>query len=88
MRIAKHFSAEIAGRYGVTKLDAAMRYLRATRADEQPGDLLAVDVLVRMPNGRYKSLSLHRASAAQIEQAARTLEHNKSARSRGRIPRR
>jgi len=87
MRIASHFSAEIARRYGVTKLDAALRYLRATETDEQPGDLLASDILVRAPSGRYRSLPLHQASAAQIEQAARDLEQKRRARARSRIPR-
>ena len=87
IRIAEHFSTQIAARYGVTKLDAALRYLGATNADEQPGDLLAADVLVRMPNGRYQSIPLHEASATQIEQAARALEQSSTSRARGRIPR-
>jgi hypothetical protein len=39
MRIADHFNAEIARRYGPEKLDAAIRYLRATPVEERPGDL-------------------------------------------------
>lgn len=38
MRIADYFNAEIARRYGPEKLDAAIRYLRATPVEERPGD--------------------------------------------------
>ena len=41
LRIARHFNAEIANRYGAAKLEAAIRYLEVTPADERPGDLMA-----------------------------------------------
>lgn len=59
----------------MTKLDAALRYLRATRRDEQPGDLLAAEISGRDEDGRFTSVSLHEASALQITEAARAIEN-------------
>ena len=65
MRVADHFSAEIASRYGVSKLDAALRYMGATVADEQPGDILAADIRVLDADGRWVTVALHEASASR-----------------------
>ena len=69
MRIARHFNAEIANRYGPDKLDAALQYMEATPADEQPGDLLAAEIRIRNASGRYDTLALHQATATQIREA-------------------
>ena len=69
MRVAEHFNARIAERYGVTKLDAALRYLRETPAAEEAGDLLAAQIRVRTRSGRFRNLSLHEATATQIDEA-------------------
>jgi hypothetical protein len=73
MRIARHFNAEIAKRYGVEKLEAAIRYLQATPAEERPGDLLAAEIRLRDESGRFTTFSLHEATAAQIREATALL---------------
>jgi hypothetical protein len=85
MRVAEHFNAQIAARYGVTKLDAALKYLAATAADEQPGDLLAAEIQIRDGSGRFRVVPLHEASAAQIDEATRLLEQSRQSQRRGRI---
>ena len=74
MRIARHFNAEIAKRYGAAKLEAAVRYLEVTPADERPGDLMAAQIQVRGERGRYRQLSLHEATAKQIREAVRLMK--------------
>lgn len=86
IRIAENFNAEIAARYGVTKLESALRYLATTSADEAPGDLLAAEIRIRDDDGRFRALSLHEATAAQIDEARRLLENGKRSRRRGSIP--
>jgi len=71
--VARHFNAQVAERYGVTKLDAAIRYLHATAADERPGDVLAAEIRIRGPHGRFRTLPLHQASARQIDEATALL---------------
>ena len=73
MRVAQHFNAEIARRYGVEKLEAAIRYLQATPTEERPGDLLAAEIRLRDESGRFTTLSLHEATAAQIREATALL---------------
>jgi hypothetical protein len=59
MRIARHFNAEIAQRYGPDKLEAALGYLQATPAEEQPGDLLAAEIRIRDTTGRFETVTLY-----------------------------
>lgn len=80
MDISTHFGPEIARRFGSEKLLALHRYLKATAADEQPGDLLAAELQLRGEDGRFRSVSVIDASAIQIEEAARTLELRRAAR--------
>ncbi|RLB48451.1 MAG: hypothetical protein DRI90_25390 [Deltaproteobacteria bacterium] len=77
MRIARHFNAEIAKRYGASKLEAAIRYLEVTPADERPGDLMAAQIQVRGVRGRYRLVSLHEATAQQIYEAVRLMKGSK-----------
>ena len=79
MRIARHFNAEIANRYGPDKLDAALQYMEATPADEQPGDLLATEIRIRNDSGRYDTLALHEATATQIREATALVREAKRA---------
>ena len=79
MRIARHFNAEIANRYGPDKLDAALQYMQATPADEQPGDLLAAEIRIRNDSGRYDTLALHQATATQIREATALVREAKRA---------
>jgi hypothetical protein len=83
MRVAQHFNREFAYRYGPVKLDAGLRLLRATAADERPGDVLASKVTVQ-DGGRFRALSFHEASAKQIIEAARIVEARKRGRQRPR----
>jgi hypothetical protein len=85
MRIARHFNAEIAKRYGISKLEAAIAYLEATTEKERPGDLLSARIRIRGPDGRYRQLALHQASAVQIREAVVLLRD--SQRGAQRIPR-
>jgi hypothetical protein len=73
MRIARHFNAAIAERYGPDKLHAALGYLEATPADEQPGDLLAAEIRIREASGRFETVTLHEATATQIREATALL---------------
>ncbi len=77
MRVAEHFNARIAERYGVTKLDAALRYLKETPAGEEAGDLLAAQIRIRTASGRFRKLSLHEATTTQIEEATSLLRASK-----------
>ena len=67
LRIAEHFNAEIAERYGIDKLRLALRYMALTPASERPGDIFAAQVRLRGKDGRFYSVSVHEASAAQLE---------------------
>jgi hypothetical protein len=79
IRVAKHFNAAIADRYGIDKLDALLRLMSVTPTEERPGDILAAKVTVQ-DAGRFRALSVHAASAHQIRAAARLVQ----ARNRGR----
>ena len=79
MRIAEHFNAEIAKRYGPDKLEAALRYLQTTPVDEQPGDLLAAEIRIRDQSGRFETVALHDATATQIREAIALLRDAKRA---------
>ena len=62
MRIARHFNAEIANRYGAAKLEAAIRYLEVTPAEERPGDLMAAQIRVRGERGSDRATSIPEAA--------------------------
>lgn len=69
MRIARHFNARIAARYGAGKLDAALHYMEVSPAKEEPGDLLSAEIRVRDPAGQFKNLTLHAATETEIRDA-------------------
>ena len=73
MDLATHFGPEIARRYGSEKLLAMHRYQAATARDEQPGDLLAADIVVQGPGGVFRSVPMNEASVRQIHEATRLL---------------
>jgi len=68
LRIAEHFNAEIAGRYGIDKLRLVLRFMAITPAEERPGDIFDVQLRVRGKNGRFQSVSVHEATATQLEE--------------------
>lgn len=74
MRIARHFNAEMAERFGVTWLDAALSWMSATSASERPGDLLAAQIRIRGPSGRFAQVAMIEASAAQVQEATALLK--------------
>ena len=80
MEIAAHFGPEIARRFGSEKVLAMHRYMKATTTVESPGDLIAADIRVRGPGGRYRSVPMNQASVRQIVEAARDLEAKRAAR--------
>lgn len=82
MRVARHFNREMVERYGIEKLNAGLRYLELTHAEEKAGDLIAADLRLRGPEGRYVSVPFHEASANQVKAAAQLLVREK-ARGRG-----
>ena len=81
MEIAAHFGPEIARRFGSEKVLAMHRYMKATTTVESPGDLIAADIRVRGPGGRYRSVPMNQASVRQIVEAARDLEAKRATRS-------
>ena len=66
IEVTRHFSRDVALRYGMEKLYWGLRYVAATRADEQPGDLIAADLRLRGPSGPF-----HEASLRQVQEAVR-----------------
>ncbi len=77
MRVARAFAEEMAARFGTEKLVAGLAYLNATAKEEQPGDLLAVQVKVRDEAGSWTSVPFVEASAGQIREAATSLNQRK-----------
>lgn len=80
MEVARHFNAEIATRYGFDKLYLGLRYMELTRAREQPGDLIAADLRIRGPSGRFLSVPFHQASVRQVQEAVRLAAAGRSPR--------
>lgn len=78
--VARHFNEDIAVRYGLEKLSLGLRWMALTRADEQPGDLLAADLRLRDARGRFVSVPFHEASLRQIEAALALLLDARDAR--------
>ena len=68
LRIAEHFNAEIAERYGIDKLRLVLRFMAITPADERPGDVFSAQIRVRGKDGRFQSISVHEANATQLEE--------------------
>lgn len=77
--VARHFNEEIAVRYGLEKLYQGLRYLELTRKAEQPGDLIALDLRLRGPTGRFTTVPFHEATVRQIQDAIAVLEARRDA---------
>jgi len=80
--VAKHFNLQTAQRYGVDKLGAVVKYVRATETKELPGDALAADIKVRAESGRFQTLPLHEATSSQIREATAILKAERAGRRR------
>ena len=77
--VARHFNLDIAQRYGLDKLSRGLRYLEVTGKTEQPGDLIAAELVLRGPDGRYQRVSFHEATGRQIDEAIRIALQRRSA---------
>jgi hypothetical protein len=83
--VFEHFSPKIAARYGPSKLEALVAYIRATPAGERPGDILAHRLRLRAGDGKFVHKSVHDAQAAEVWDAVGLLQEAKIG--RDRIPR-
>lgn len=78
LAVVQNFSLDLAMRYGFDKLYAGLRYLSVTQRAELPGDLIALDLRLRGPTGRYVTVPFHTATvrdvldAIALEQARKT----------------
>ncbi len=68
MEVARHFSAEMAERWGTEKLSSTLAYLAATRRMEEAGDVSALVIKVRR-EGRYRSIPFEKASYRDLDEA-------------------
>jgi len=84
LRIAEHFDADVAESYGIDKLRLVLRLMAITPAEERPADIFSAQVRVRGKNGRYRSISVHEASAAQLDEGIQLREEQLSHRPRVR----
>lgn len=80
MDVAEHFTPEMAERFGPEKLWAGLRYVDATGAEEQPGDLVALRVRIRGRDGTWKSIPFTEASTREIHDAVSILKATTSGR--------
>lgn len=69
MRIARNFAAEDAGRYGIEKCDAWLRYIDATPEADVPADLRVARIPVLRPDG-VTHVPAADATVTEIEAAA------------------
>ena len=74
LTVVRHFNEEIAARYGFDKLYQGLRYLELTRAVEQPGDIVALDLRVRGASGRFERVPFHTATVRDILDAIELLQ--------------
>ena len=68
LRIAEHFNAKIAERYGIDKLRLVLRFMAVTPLQERPGDVFSAQLRVRGKDGRFHRVSVHEATATQLEE--------------------
>ncbi len=74
VNVVRNFSEELAARYGFDKLYQGLRYLELTRAVEQPGDIVALDLRVRGASGRFERVPFHTATVRDILDAIELLQ--------------
>lgn len=80
MQIAEQFSGEQAALYGTDKLNAASHYLGATKQQEAPGALSALQLRVRGEGGTWDTVPFAEASPETIRAAAREVSETQSRR--------
>ena len=68
MEVARHFSAEMAQRYGSEKLVSTVAYLETTKKIEKAGDAVALRFRVRR-DGVFKSITFEKATSRDIDEA-------------------
>lgn len=69
IEVTRHFSEDMASRYGLEKLYWGLRYVALTGVVEQPGDLVAAELRIRGSNGRFQSVGFHEATTQQVQDA-------------------
>ena len=74
MIVSEHFTAEMAERFGIDKLAAAVRYMAATGRDEKPGDVLALRIRVRGERGSFTTVPFPDATYRQIAEAIKLVK--------------
>ena len=74
VNVVRNFSEDLAARYGFDKLYQGLRYLELTRAVEQPGDIVALDLRVRGASGRFERVPFHTATVRDILDAIELLQ--------------
>jgi hypothetical protein len=77
MKAVTQFSEAVAERYGADKVDALIRYLDVTPAEERPGDVYALDLRLRGEGGRFTTVTVEDATVAQVQEATRLLREAK-----------
>lgn len=78
--LVEHFTEAMATRFGARKLAAALVYMELTGKIEKPGDVLALEIRYRGPDGRFTSVPFVTAKVRHIEHANRTLRDAAAAR--------
>jgi hypothetical protein len=71
MLVAANFTPEMAETYGTEKLVAAVGYLEATRREEKPGELAALQVRYPGEDGRFATVPFPKATVAQVKAATK-----------------
>lgn len=69
MDLYRNYSAGVARRFRISKLEAGLAYLRATPRQERPGDLIAATLRIRGQGGRFVRRKFIDASVKEIHQA-------------------
>lgn len=68
MEVARHFSAEMAERYGSAKLASTVAYLETTHRVEEAGEATSLKFRV-MREGRFASIPFEQATSRDIDEA-------------------
>lgn len=79
MALFVHFSEEMAGTFGAARLNYALDYMELTDKLEKPGDILALEVRFRGPDGKFTSVKFPKAKLAQLRDACRVLRESAAA---------
>ncbi len=82
MLVAANFTPEMAEAYGTEKLSAALGYLDATKREEGPGELGALQLRFQGKSGRFETVAFPEATVAQVKAATKLVTGAQPERSR------